>query len=225
MTVGQSPRPYGSVSQLCASACLGGGLGQCSSGSLRCSGAGVPSYLAGRGSLGAFPWFVPLTLWWVHCNTHSFSWSACSFVRYLPLQTCSAQAADMAHRAYRQCMLSSLVILLGLRWSRTGLLVHLKLPYRRLCPNDGERGYGITLCLPPPCRLVRRIVRTTSAARCGADVPCSHGLGCVAAALLSRRSPLLPTRTRLERLAGPSRFGSRHHRPSRAPEGTSAAPQ
>jgi hypothetical protein len=23
-------------------------------------------------SLGAFPWFVPLTLWWVQCNTHSF---------------------------------------------------------------------------------------------------------------------------------------------------------
>ncbi len=39
---------------------------------LWCSGAGVMSYLAGRGSLGAFPWFVPLTLWWVHCNTHSF---------------------------------------------------------------------------------------------------------------------------------------------------------
>ncbi len=33
---------------------------------------GVPSHLAGRGSLGAFPWFVRLTLWWVHCNTHSF---------------------------------------------------------------------------------------------------------------------------------------------------------
>jgi hypothetical protein len=40
---------------------------------LRCFGAGVPSYFAGRGSLGAFPWFVPLTLWWVHCNTHSFT--------------------------------------------------------------------------------------------------------------------------------------------------------
>jgi hypothetical protein len=26
----------------------------------------------GTPSLGAFPWFVPLTLWWVHCNTHSF---------------------------------------------------------------------------------------------------------------------------------------------------------
>jgi hypothetical protein len=39
---------------------------------LRCFGAEVPSYFAGRGSLGAFPWFVPLTLWWVHCNTHSF---------------------------------------------------------------------------------------------------------------------------------------------------------
>jgi hypothetical protein len=32
----------------------------------------VPSYLAGRSSLGAFPWFVPLNLWWFHCNTHSF---------------------------------------------------------------------------------------------------------------------------------------------------------
>ncbi len=39
---------------------------------LRCFGAGVPSYLAGRSSLGAFPWFAPLTFWWVHCNTHSF---------------------------------------------------------------------------------------------------------------------------------------------------------
>jgi hypothetical protein len=39
---------------------------------MRCFGAGVPSYFAGRGSLGAFPWFVPLTLWWVHWNTHSF---------------------------------------------------------------------------------------------------------------------------------------------------------
>ncbi len=45
---------------------------------MRCFGAGVPSYFtgrgyfAGRGSLGAFPWFVPPTLWWVHCNTHSF---------------------------------------------------------------------------------------------------------------------------------------------------------
>ncbi len=58
--------------QLCASACLEDGPGQRSSGSLRCSGAAVPSCLAGRGSLGAFPWFVPLTLWWVHCNTHSF---------------------------------------------------------------------------------------------------------------------------------------------------------
>ncbi len=41
---------------------------------LRCFGAGVPSYLAGRDSLGAFPcFFVPLTLRWVHCNTHSFT--------------------------------------------------------------------------------------------------------------------------------------------------------
>ncbi len=31
--------------------------------------AGVPSYFTGRGSLGAFPWFVPPTL---ECNTHSF---------------------------------------------------------------------------------------------------------------------------------------------------------
>ncbi len=28
--------------------------------------------MGGRGSLGAFPWLVPLALWWVHCNTHSF---------------------------------------------------------------------------------------------------------------------------------------------------------
>jgi hypothetical protein len=49
---GWGPRPFGRVSQLCASACLGGGLGQRSSGPLRCSGTGVPSYSAGRGSLG-----------------------------------------------------------------------------------------------------------------------------------------------------------------------------
>jgi hypothetical protein len=70
------------------------------SGSLRCSGGGVPSYLAGRGSLGTVPWFVPLTPWWVHCNTHSFISTArlsyqgrCYRRRLLPAfepgQTCS----------------------------------------------------------------------------------------------------------------------------------------
>ncbi len=59
---GWGPRPFGSVSKLCVFKCLGGGLGSRSSGSLWCSGAGVPSYLAARGSLGAFPWFAPLSL-------------------------------------------------------------------------------------------------------------------------------------------------------------------
>jgi hypothetical protein len=69
---GWGPHPFGSAIRSCASASLGGGLGIRSSGSLRCPGVGVPSYLAGRGSLGSFPWFVPLTIWWVQCYTHSF---------------------------------------------------------------------------------------------------------------------------------------------------------
>jgi hypothetical protein len=39
-----------------------GGLGTRSSGSLRCSGEGVSSYLAGRGSVGPSPGLYPLTL-------------------------------------------------------------------------------------------------------------------------------------------------------------------
>jgi hypothetical protein len=32
----------------------------------------LATWLAGAGRGLAFLWFVPLTLWWVHCNTHSF---------------------------------------------------------------------------------------------------------------------------------------------------------
>jgi hypothetical protein len=38
---GWGPRPFGNVSQQCAAACLGGGLGKRSSGCLRCSDPGA----------------------------------------------------------------------------------------------------------------------------------------------------------------------------------------
>ncbi len=61
---------------------------------LRCFGAGVPSYLAGRGSLGAFPWFVPLTLWWVHCNTFTrVAWQTIlKSVQAVPKASCVADS-------------------------------------------------------------------------------------------------------------------------------------
>jgi hypothetical protein len=49
--MGGHPCPFDSVSQMCASACLGVWLGKRSFGSWRRSSAGVLSYLAGRGPL------------------------------------------------------------------------------------------------------------------------------------------------------------------------------